>query len=231
MAFRIAHEFLMIGKESLGFSKNYFYEWEDGMGGPRSQIFLNLRIDSTEVPGNEIGESIFEIIKNYFFHGLERDASNRFEDTLKEVNTEIRKKEDELGIKFVPNMHVVVAAVWGDSLYLSQHGESEAYLVRRRFVSTVSEGLSDPKNKDELFSNISSGDLTAGDYLLFCSSRLVRYITKSDLGKLISEELSLKVALNAINDAVSIDLMDRMSVLGVHIEGVEEVIDGGDAQD
>ncbi len=227
MFFRIAHEFLMIGKESLGFSKNYFYEWDDGMGGPRSQIFLNFRIDSTEIPGSEIGESIFEIIKNYFFHGLERDAADRFEDTLKEVNAEIRKREEELGIKFVPNMHVVVAAIWGDSLYLSQHGESEAYLIRRRFVSTVSEGLSDPKNKDELFSNISSGDLGSGDYLLFCSSRLVRYITKSDLGKLISEEPSLKVALSAINDAVSIDLMDRMNVLGVHVEGVvEEVIEG-----
>jgi hypothetical protein len=224
MTFVIAHEFLDIGKESLGFSKNYFYEWEDGLGGSRSQLFLNLRIDSTEVPGNEIGNAIFEVMKNYFFHGLDRDPGDRFEDTLKEVNAEIRKREEDLGIKFIPNMHVVAAAVCGDGLYLSQHGESEAYLVRRKFVSTISEGLSDTRNKDELFANIAAGDVASGDYLLFCSSRLVRYITKSDLGKLIAEEPQLKVALSAINDAVSLDLMDRMTVLGVHVEGKEEEV-------
>ncbi len=229
MVFRIAHEFLDIGKESLGFSKNYFYEWEDGLGGPGSQLFLNFRIDSTEVPGNEIGNAIFEVMKNYFFHGLDRAAGDRFEDMLKEVNAEVRKREEDLGVKFVPNMHVLAAAVWDGELYLSQHGESEAYLVRRRFVSTISEGLSDSKNKDELFSNISSGEIADGDYLLLCSSRLVRYITKSDLGKLISEEPSLKVALSAVNDAVSLDLMDRMSILGVHVkqdQEAEAVIEG-----
>lgn len=218
MTFLIAHEFLDIGKESLGFSKNYFYEWEDDLKGQRSQLFLNLKIDSTEVPGNEIGDTIFEVMKNYFFHGLDRDPAERFEDMLKEINSEISRKEEELGIKFVPNMHVVAAAIWGDALFLSQRGDSEAYLIRRRFVSTISEGLADHKNKDELFMNIASGDIAAGDYLLFCSARLVRYITKADLGKLISEEPALKKALSAINDAVSIDLMDRITVFGVYVE-------------
>lgn len=223
MVFRIAHEFLMIGKESLGFSKNYYYEWDDGLGGRPSQLFLNFHIDSTEIPGDEIGDEIFEVMKNYFFHGLERSAGDRFEDSLKEVNAVVSKKEEELGVKFIPNMHVIVAAVWGDELYLSQHGEAEAYLGRRRYVSTISEGLSDPKNKEELFSNIASGELTPGDYLICCSSRLVRHITKTDLGKLIADESDLKGALSSVNDAVSVDLMDRMNILGILVgERIEE---------
>lgn len=231
MAFVIAHEFLDIGKESLGFSKNYFYEWEDDLRGQRSQLFLNMKIDSTEVPGNEIGDTIFEVMKNYFFHGLDRDPAERFEDMLKEINGEISRKEEELGIKFVPNMHVVAAAIWGDALFLSQRGDSEAYLIRRRFVSTISEGLSDHKNKDELFMNIASGDIDAGDYLFFCSARLVRYITKADLGKLISEEPVLKKALSMVNDAISIDLMDRMIVLGVYVEGKDDEIESEDQEE
>ncbi len=231
MVFRIAHEFLMIGKESLGFSKNYFYEWDDGLGGHPSQLFLNIHIDSTEIPGDEIADEMFEVMKNYFFHDLSRSAGGRFEDCLKEVNEVVRKKEETLGVKFIPNMNVIAAAVCDNTLYLSQHGEAEAYLVRRRYVSTISEGLSDPKNKEELFANISNGDLSASDYLLMCSSRLVRYVTKGDLGKLISDEPDLKTALGAVKDAVSVDVMDRLNILAVRVgERMEEtVVEGDDA--
>jgi hypothetical protein len=229
MPFRISHEFSVIGKESTGFSKNYYYEWDDGLGGHPSQLFLNFQIKTLDVPGNEIGELIFETMKNYFYHDLEREGAGRFEDMLKEVNLVISKKEEELGVQFVSDLNVIAASIWDDALYLSQYGEGEAYLVRRRFVSTISEGLSDPKQSKELFSNIASGEFSAGDYLLLCSSRLVRYITKTDLGRLLSEEADLHKALKTIDDAVSLDLMDRMTILGVQIgEETLDVIVGED---
>jgi len=230
MTFRIDHDFLLIGKPSAGFSKDYFYEWDDDLGGDKAQLFLTIHINGTDLPGDQIGNAIFDVMKNYFFHDLSRKASERFEDTLKEINAEIRNQEEKLGEKVVPHLNVVCGAISGNVLYLSQHGEAEAYLVRRRYVSLVSEDLSDPKNHDELFQNIANGELAAGDYVLFCSTRLLRYITKPDLGRLLSGGAELGMALDAINDAVSIDLMDRMSVLGIKV-GEEEmmVIEGEDS--
>jgi hypothetical protein len=230
MAFRIDHEFLLIGKKSTGFSKNYFYEWDDGLGGTKTQLFLNIHVNSTDIPGDKVGNGIFDVMKNYFFHDLSRDAGERFEDMLKEINAEVQNQEEELGEKIVPKTHVVAAVISGNVLYLSQHGDAEAYLVRRRYVSPISEGLSDPKNQDELFQNIANGEMAAGDYVLLCSTRLLRYITKPDLGRLLSGGAELSMALEAIDDAVSIDLMDRMSILGVQV-GEEEmaVIDGDEA--
>src|SRR3989338_8959450 len=149
MVFRIDHEFLLIGKPTDGFSKNYFYEWDDGLGGDKTQLFLNLHVHSSEVPGEQIGNGVFDVMKNYFFHDLSRGAGERFEDMLKEINAEVRKQEADFGEKVVPHLHVVVAVISGNVLYLSQHGEAEAYLIRRRYVSLVSEGLSDPKNRSE----------------------------------------------------------------------------------
>ncbi len=228
MAFRVAHEFLTVGKDSTGFTKNYYYEWDDGLGGNKAHLFLNFHLDSTEIPGSEVGDLVFDLLKNYFFHDLSRLASDRFEDTLKEVNAAIRKKEEELGLKFMPNLHVIMGAISDNQLYLSQHGDAEAYLVRRKYVSVLTEDLSDAKNHDELFQNIASGALSSGDYVLFCSARLLRYITKPDLGRLLSAGVPLEVALDAINDAVSIELMDRMSILGIQV-GEEEVavVEGG----
>ena len=79
MVFRIDHEFLLIGKLTDGFSKNYFYEWDDGLGGDKTQLFLNLHVHSSEIPGEQIGNGVFDVMKNYLFHDLSRGAGARFE--------------------------------------------------------------------------------------------------------------------------------------------------------
>jgi len=37
-----------------------------------------------------------------------------------------------------------------DMLFLSQRGEAQGYLLRKRHVSSITEGLYDEKNKEEL---------------------------------------------------------------------------------
>jgi hypothetical protein len=231
MTFRIDHEFLLIGKPSTGFSKNYFYEWDDGLGGHKSQLVLNIYVDSEEIPGPKVGQAIFDVMKNYFFHDLSRDEGDRFEDMLKEINKEVNDQEEALGESIVPHVHVVAAVISGDVLYLSQRGDAEAYLIRRRYVSSVSDGLSDPKNKHELFQNIANGELAAGDYVVFCSTRLLRYITKPDLGRLFSGGAALPMAMEAIDDAVSVDLMDHMSLSSVQVGEREVTVIDGDSSD
>jgi len=218
MTFRIAQESLLVGKEPIGFMRNYFYEWDDGLGGAPAQLFLNFTLTSTEVRGDEIGDLIFDVMKNYFFHNLERDAGARFEDMLKEINHAVREKEEELQVKFITKAHVIVAAISGETLFLAQHGGGEGYLVRRRYVSHLTDGLSDPKNEEDLFTNIASGELHTGDFVLLSSTRLLRYITQSDLGRLMAETPQLNAALDAISDAVSLDLMEQMSVMGIHVQ-------------
>lgn len=218
MTFRIAQESLLVGKEPVGFTQNYFYEWDDGLGGATVQLFLNFTLPWAEAPGDEIGELIFEVMKNYFFHNLERDAGARFEDMLKEINHVVRGKEEELQVKFIPKAQVIVAAISGETLFLAQHGFSEGYLIRKRYVSNLTDGLSDPKNEEDLFTNIASGELHTGDFVLLSSTRLLRYITQSDLGRLMAETPQLNTALEAISDAVSLDLTEQMSVMGIHVQ-------------
>ncbi|MDP2624573.1 MAG: hypothetical protein Q8P27_00120, partial [Candidatus Peregrinibacteria bacterium] len=227
MTFKIDHEFLLIGKESSGFTKNYFYEWDDGLGGCNTQLFLNLTFKGEEILGEDLGDAIFDTMKNYFFHELDRDANDRFEDTLKEVNHLVQEKEKKVGESLVGKIDAISAVISADTLFLSQRGNAEAYLARRRFVSDLTEGLCDPKNQEELFSNIASGELVSGDSVLLSSTRLLRYITKADLGRLMSEEPKLGRALDAIGDAVSLDLMEQVNVLGVHVgEEMVLVIEG-----
>lgn len=218
MTFRTDHEFILLGKPGSIFTKNYFFEWDDGMGGDPSMLFLNFTCNQAGIPAEMISDQVFKLMQNYFFVGLEREPADRFEDMLKEVNHYIQDQEKELGMSLLKAFHAIPAAITRGALYLSQCGQAEAYLVRRRFVSVLSEGLSDPAGGESLFENIASGALAEGDVLVFSSGRLLRYVSKSDLGRWVTEERSLPQALQAISRAASLDLDDAMNLLGVAVK-------------
>ena len=217
MTYRIQHDFLLLGKESKGFSKNYTYEWDDSLGGSSSQLFLTLQIEDFNIPSEEIGDLIFKIMKNHFFNDLESPPETRFEETLKEINHAIKEKENELETNIIPLMQVIIAVIENDHLYLSQRGDAEAYLIRRHYISTISEGLSETKETAELFSNIANGVLMTDDTLILSSKRLFRYLTKPDLAKLFNEEKSLQTRLESIRENISFESPEQINLLGIYI--------------
>ncbi|KKT20392.1 MAG: hypothetical protein UW03_C0005G0027 [Candidatus Peregrinibacteria bacterium GW2011_GWA2_43_8] len=149
-----------IGKEKVGFSKSYHLEWDPDLGDDAAQIVLNIDVRSSAVPGEEVADEIFDALKNNFFQDLEKDPYTRFEQSLKMMNDIVKEKESQYGMKFLPNINVIVAIITGGTLYLSQHGDAEAYLVRKRHVSILSEGLHDSSTMGkEMFANVASGGM------------------------------------------------------------------------
>lgn len=223
MQFRTTTELLSLGRERLGFTQHYVYEWDDGLGEHNGKVFMNFQITNEQIPAEQLGESIFETFKSYFFLDLGRDPYDRFEDALKEVNALVAKMEEEQGMKFFANVHVVIGALVNAELLLSSSGYAEAYLVRKMHLSPISEGFVDPKKEQqELFANIASGILEEGDFLFFATARLLRYITKVDLGKMCKRDASLESIFEKLESAVRRDVSERMTVLGIKAEGVVE---------
>lgn len=221
MQFRTTTELLSLGRERLGFTQHYVYEWDDGLGEHNGKVFMNVQITNEQIPAEQFGESIFEALKNYFFLDLGRDPYDRFEDALKEVNTLIHKMEDDQGMKFFANVHVVIGALVNADLFLSASGSAEAYLIRKMHLTTIGEGFVDPKkDTQELFTNIASGTLEEGDFLFFATTRLLRYITKADFGKMCRKDGSLEGVFEKLESAIRRDVSERMTILGIKVEGV-----------
>jgi len=215
------YQHAFIGKEKVGFSKCYHAEWDEDLGDDAAQLILNIDIRSTSIPGEEVAAELFDVFKNNFFQDLEKDPYSRFEESLKMMNDIIVEKESEYGTKFLPNMSTVVAVVTGGTLYLSQHGDAEAYLVRKRHVNIISEGLHEGTTSGkELFANIASGGVVPGDRLVYSTARLYRYVTKMDMAKIFSDN-DLKDSLVDLHGFVSMDATDRISVCAVGIVGGE----------
>ncbi len=214
MILKANYEFLFVGRDEGSFLENYTYEVQENRGAA-GQVFLCLEIQNNASEAEVIGEAIFQELKTIFFEEMALEGYLRFENALKGINRRLHDFRKGKLNKHIGVMHAVVGAVEHGALYVSQCGDSEAYLIRKRFVSIVSEGLSDPHNKEgDLFTSIANGELEPGDFVLFSTTRLLRYITKIDLSRMV---ISSNVArtLSDLRDALSSEILGRIGLIGI----------------
>ncbi|MFH1284637.1 MAG: hypothetical protein ABIH78_03565 [Candidatus Peregrinibacteria bacterium] len=218
MAFKANYEFLFVGKDDNSFLENYSYDLFQEHGEKSGQIFINLEIQNNPVDAEEIGNVIFETMQKVFFEDVQKDPYERFEMALKSVNGILGEFKAQKTSGYIGNLNVVIAAIVSDTLYLSQTGDAEAYLVRKRYVSVVSDGLSEEnEGSGDVFTNIASGSVENGDFVLFSSTRLLRYISKTDLARCIGHA-DVAETLNEINDIISTEILGKISLTGIMFE-------------
>jgi hypothetical protein len=215
MALKANYEFLFVGRDDNSFLENYSYDLFQEHGDKSGQIFINLEVQNNQVDAEEIGRIIFETMQSRFFEDVERDPYERFEVALRATNDALNGLRKEKSSGYIGNLNIVIAAILGDVLYLTQSGDSEAYMIRKRYVSVVSEGLSDEAGESEdIFSSIASGKIESGDFVLFASTRLLRYISKTDLAKCVNRR-SIMESLNELREVVSTEILGRVGLTGI----------------
>lgn len=212
MSLRTQYEFLFVGRDEDSFVENYAYDLGEG-GENSGKIFINLEIQNNAAEAEDIGELIFDTLRKKFFGDLDEDPYVRFEKALKEVNRELKNLRAGKSSQFIGNLHVIIAAIVGNNLLLTQCGEAEAYLIRRRFCSVISDDLYDPESKD-FFTNIANGTLEPDDFVLLSSTRLLRYISKSDFARIGSSK-NLVGALGELRDFLSAEVLGKMAFIGI----------------
>jgi len=223
MFVQLQQQSLLLGRRPLGFTEHYYTEWDDGLGKEKISLFLLISVASTQVPSAEIAKEAFQLLQDHFLDDLTGDPYDRFENALREINHMAAEKEKELDVKFLPNVHVVIGVIQRDLLFLSQRGEAQGYLLRKRHVSSITDGLFDDKNKEDLFQNIASGVLEVGDNVLFVTGPLVQYVTPNDLAKIFSEQ-PLDQATKELGDLLKNDIEDQIALLTFEVlEKTEEM--------
>ncbi|MFA6024255.1 MAG: hypothetical protein WC777_03510 [Candidatus Gracilibacteria bacterium] len=216
MFLQLQQESLILGRKPQGFTEHFYTEWDDGIGKEKISLFLLISIHSTQVPGPEVAKEAFQLLQDHFLDDLSGDPYDRFESALREINRMVNEKEKELDLKFVPNVNVIIGVIQKDMVFLSQRGEAQGYLLRKRHVSSITEGLYDEKNKEELFQNIASGGMEVGDSLMFVTGPLIQFVTPNDLSKIFSEQ-ALPDAMKELEDLLQGDMEDQMMLLAFEV--------------
>jgi hypothetical protein len=212
MSLRTQYEFLFVGRDEGSFVENYAYDLGEG-GENSGKIFINLEIQNNPADAETIGEVIFDTVRKVFYSDPEKDPYVRFEDSIKAVNKALAQMKEEKSSKYLGNMNVLIAAIADNNLYITQTGDAEAYLMRKRLCSTISEGL-DEEGSADVFCNIASGTLEPNDFILLNSTRLLRYVSKTDLAKICSGR-SLVSSLTELKDFLSTEVLAKIGLIGI----------------
>lgn len=211
---KAGYEFLFVGRDDNSFLENYAYDLFQDHGENSGQIFINLEIQNNAVDAEEIAQGIFETMQKVFFEDVAKDPYARFEAALKAVNGLLSKFKAEKTSGYIGNLNVIVSAIVGDDLFLAQAGDAEAYLIRKRYISIVSEGLNEETTGEDVFSTIANGKIEEGDVVLFSSTRLIRYIGKSDLAEAVHRK-EMPQALANIRDIIATEILGRVGLTGI----------------
>lgn len=220
MAINVNYEFLFVGRDENSFLENYVYDATDDFGDKGGKIWVTLEIQNNPAEAETIAETVFETMRKRFFADLEADPYARFESALKEANRKLEAFKSEKSSHYIGNLSIITAAVVGNSLLLSQCGEAEAYLIRKKYVSIITEGLSD--DNYEFFTNIATGELELGDFVALSSSKLLRYISKAELAKCIIPSNVVK-SLDELNGAVASEILGKIAITGINATEQKEI--------
>jgi len=212
MSLSTQYEFLFVGRDEGNFVENYAYDLGEG-GETNGKIFINLEIQNNPADAELIGETMFDAMRKSFFADPEKEEYVRFEESVKAVNKGLREFQAGRGKKFLGNISAIISVIIGNNLYLTQTGDAEAYLLRRRLCTTISEGLSDETSED-IFTNIASGTLESGDLVMINTARLLRYISKTDLAKVVSGR-NLVSTLAELKDQLSGEVLNKIGLIGI----------------
>jgi hypothetical protein len=206
-------EFVIIGKEKDSFIESYI--GEDIEGTNLGEFFVVIELINKYMDGEEIGEALTETFRKTFYSNVELDAYTRFEEALKAVNSVALDLERDEGF-VLSNINVAIGAVIDHELFLTQANDAEVYLVRKGYISDISAGLSGKgrrKESSELFENVANGELEEGDVILFSSTRLFRYISQTEIGRLFFTN-NLRSSIDALEDALRTEVLGRIGVVG-----------------
>ncbi|MBI5753639.1 hypothetical protein HZA40_00660 [Candidatus Peregrinibacteria bacterium] len=231
-ALKAGYEFLFVGRDDNSFLENYAYDLFQDHGEKSGQVFINLEIQNNPVDAEEIAQAIFETMQKVFFEDVAREPYGRFEASLKAINGVLSQFKAQKSSGYIGNLNIIVAAIVGDELFLTQTGDAEAYLIRKRYVSIVSEGLNEETSGEEVFSTIANGKIEQGDIVLFSSTRLIRYIGRSDLAEAIHRK-DIAQALANVRDIISTEILGRVGLTGIAfahaaVEDLKTVAEGED---
>ncbi len=159
--------------ETHSIDENLSFSFHEVLAEGQELVFLSRFPDGTK-SARSIAESLYGVLLNDFKNSRIKDSYDRLESALKHVNMEARK----FNTHFSEPPRIIIAFFDFNNLYLSQSGESEAYLLREASISQISEA---PEEGEDLFLNILNGQVSVEDTIIFTTRRILRSMTSNQL--------------------------------------------------
>lgn len=127
---------------------------------------------------------IAQVIKKEFFSDYRRPTEKAFESALHKANLALTDLAQHEIVEWMGRLHSVIGVLNKESFHFTQAGGGRILLIRNKLVSDITRGLDDGEGVGhpiKTFSNISAGNVSTDDKLIFCTETVFESFSWEDL--------------------------------------------------
>jgi len=153
-------------------------------------LMIITDIQSQDRINQDIINTIQQEVKKHYYQSSDLNIETAFENALQKTNEKLHQLIEDGLADWVDKLNIIIAVIKGSELHFTQVGNMQAYLIQGSKIVDILNASNTPAeleiNPLKIFSNIISGKLNEGDYLLFCTGSLLDFISLEKMKKTIT---------------------------------------------
>lgn len=128
-------------------------------------------------------------IRKEYYANTNRSPVESLEQSLSKTNEVLADFAEQGNIEWIGNLHMIIAVLKNNTLFFSQTGFAQTFLLRDRNVINIGQDLvSDPKpHPRKTFSNIATGEIGPNDKIILATSEFKNIATEMKIRNIFSE--------------------------------------------
>lgn len=149
-------------------------------------LYFVIEITNPQPDSKKVIDIIVDTTVKYFYKNLD-DTLGAFEIALRHVNEKLAELAENGNSHWIGNLNSLVVSIQKHDIHLAQTGSSEAFLIRNKIISHITEGLSDKtddKHPLNTYLNISSGQMKNGDRVVMATEQLYNNLSLDRIRRL-----------------------------------------------
>lgn len=152
-------------------------------------LYITGEITKTSSNSEYLINLLVSTIRKEYYSNTGRSPIESLEQSLSKTNEVLADFAEQGNIGWIGNLHIIIAVLKNDTLYFSQTGEAQTFLLRDQNVINIGQDLvSDPKPHPlKTFSNIASGEISENDKIILATSEFKNIATETKIRKIFSE--------------------------------------------
>ena len=151
------------------------------------QLFVLAEIESENKHNESIIQFLHEEIKRNYYATEHEDIGQNVEEALTKTNRACTQLLEEHGSEFLEHLNILIVVQYGEELHLAHVGTIHAFLIHNKkivdILSSAGSSRYEPVNPLKIFSNVVSGQVSAGDKVVLCNTTVLDYLSLEKIRK------------------------------------------------
>lgn len=163
-------------------------------------------------------------IRKEYYLNTNRSPIESLEQSLSKTNEVLADFAEQGNIEWIGNLHMVIAVLKNNTLYFSQTGLAQTFLLRDQNIINIGQDLAlDPKPHPlKTFSNIASGEIGENDKIILATSEFKNIATETKIKNIFGEGVD-----EYFKEKVESNLDKNINVAIIFLEAAKKAASSG----